>query len=158
MRHILFFLAAIASITPACAETGLASWYGSHEEGHKMASGKIFHSASNNAASFRYLIGTRLNVTNLSNGRQAEVVIEDRGPYIKPRILDVSRGTARVLGFEQQGLAMVRIEPVTVVVRPAIYLLIRPGCSWLKRHNRRLDAERGCARVLAILRACACGR
>jgi len=111
MRHILFFLAALASVTPACAETGLASWYGSHEEGHKMASGKIFHSASNNAASLRYPFGTRLIVTNLSNGRQAEVVIEDRGPYIKPRILDVSRGTARVLGFEQQGLAMVRIEP-----------------------------------------------
>ena len=105
-----------------------------------MASGKIFHSASNNAASLRYPFGTRLIVTNLANGRQAEVVVEDRGPYIKPRILDVSRGTARVLGFEQQGLAMVRIEPVTVVVRPAIYLEpVKPAPRPAKevRHARR---------------------
>jgi len=121
MRPLIFLLAALASITPACAETGLASWYGSHEEGHKMASGKIFHSASNKAASLRYPFGTRLIVTNLSNGRQAEVVIEDRGPYVSPRIIDLSRGTARILGFERQGVTMVRIEPVTVVVRPAMY-------------------------------------
>ena len=87
-----------------------------------MASGKPFHAMWNSAAPLVYPFGTHLLVTNLANGRIAEVVIEDRGPYIKPRILDVSRGTARVLGFEQQGLAMVRIEPVTVVVRPAVYI------------------------------------
>jgi len=121
MHPLIFLLAALASITPACAETGLASWYGSHEEGHKMAAGKIFHSASNNAASLRYPFGTRLIVTNLSNGRQAEVVIEDRGPYVSPRIIDLSPGTARILGLDRQGVTMVRIEPVTVVVRPAMY-------------------------------------
>ena len=87
-----------------------------------MASGKIFHSASNNAASLRYPFGTGLIVTNLSNGRQAEVIVEDRGPYVSPRIIDLSPGTARILRFERQGVTMVRIEPVTVVVRPAIYL------------------------------------
>ena len=105
-----------------------------------MANGMPFHANGINAASRTYPFGTRLLVTNLANGRQAEVVIEDRGPYIKPRILDVSRGTARVLGFEQQGLAMVRIEPVTVVVRPAIYLEpVKPAPHHTKkvRHARR---------------------
>ena len=105
-----------------------------------MANGMPFHANGINAASRTYPFGTRLLVTNLANGKSAEVVIEDRGPYIKPRILDVSPGTARVLGFEQQGLAMVRIEPVTVVVRPAIYLEpVKPAPHHAEkvRHARR---------------------
>src|ERR1700748_2717904 len=116
MRPLIFLFAALASIVSARAETGLASGYGSREEGRPMANGMPFHANGINAASRTYPFGTRLLVTNLANGRTAEVVIEDRGPYIKPRILDVSRGAARVLGFEQQGLAMVRIETVPVVV------------------------------------------
>ena len=116
MRPLIFLLAALASITPARAEVGLASWYGDHEEGRLMASGHPFHANGVNAASRTYPFGTHLLITNLANGRQAEVVILDRGPYVFPRILDVSRGTARMLGFEQQGLATVRIEPVPVVI------------------------------------------
>ena len=86
-----------------------------------MASGHPFHANGVNAASRTYPFGTHLLITNLANGRQAEVVILDRGPYVFPRILDVSRGTARMLGFEQKGLATVRIEPVPVVVRLAIF-------------------------------------
>jgi rare lipoprotein A len=122
MRPFLFLLAALACIAPARAETGLASWYGSFEEGRPMASGKPFHAMGNNAASRTYPLGTHLLITNMMNGRHAEVVIEDRGPYVKPRILDVSRGTARILGFETQGVTMVQIETAGVVVRPAVYL------------------------------------
>lgn len=86
-----------------------------------MASGKPFNALGDNAASRHYPLGTRLLITNLVNGKHTEVVVQDRGPYIKPRILDVSLGTARILGFERQGLAMVRIEPAPPFVRPATF-------------------------------------
>src|SRR3954467_624795 len=119
MRPSFLFLAtSLLFASPACAETGLASWYGWREHGRVMASGKPFNALGNNAASRHYPLGTHLLITNPANSKQAEVVVQDRGPYIKPRILDVSLGTARILGFERKGLPMVRSEPVTPIARP----------------------------------------
>jgi rare lipoprotein A len=56
--------------------------------------------------------GTRVRVTNLSNGRSVNVVINDRGPYIAGRVIDLSRGAARVIGMTGQGLARIRMEVV----------------------------------------------
>lgn len=136
MRNYILILAGMLAVaSPASAETGLASWYGWHENGHAMANGKPFHALGTNAASRVYPLGTRLHITNLANGRTADVLIEDRGPYIKPRILDVSLGTARMLGFEQRGVTQVRIEPV--VVQPAMYFHpVQPQAKH-QRHARR---------------------
>jgi rare lipoprotein A (peptidoglycan hydrolase) len=122
MRPFVLLLAsALACASPACAENGLASWYGWREHGQTRADGHPFNALGVNAASRTWPLGAHLRVTNLMNGRQAEVIIRDRGPYIKPRVLDVSLGTARMLGFEHQGVTMVRIEPVTPVVEPVTY-------------------------------------
>ena len=56
--------------------------------------------------------GTHVRVTNLSNNRSAVLVVSDRGPYIKGRVIDVSTGAAEVLGFRRAGLARVTVEPV----------------------------------------------
>jgi rare lipoprotein A len=101
------------------------------------ADGRRFDALGVNAASRVYPLGTHLRITNLANGKQAEVVVQDRGPYIKPRILDVSLGTARILGFARQGLAMVQIEPVTPIVRPATFTYrVRPVPHHARRHRR----------------------
>jgi rare lipoprotein A len=122
MRPFYLLLAsALACASPACAETGLASWYGMREHGHPMANGHPFNAYGTNAASRTWPLGTHLRITNTTNGRSAEVVVQDRGPYIRPRVLDVSLGTARVLGFERQGVTMVHIECLTPIVEPATY-------------------------------------
>ena len=136
MRPYICLLAALACIAPARAETGLASWYGLHWHGRLRADGHPFNAYGDNAASRVYPLGTRLIVTNLANGRQTEVTVLDRGPYVGHRVIDLSLGTARVLGFEHQGLAHVRIEPEGVVVRPAVY-------RWrVKPHHRHCHEHR----------------
>jgi rare lipoprotein A len=135
----LLFAAALACASPAYAETGLASWYGWHWHGRAMANGRPFHALGANAASRKYPLGTHLQVTNLVNGRHTEVVIMDRGPYIKPRILDVSLGTARILGFEREGVTRVQIAQVAAIVQPVVYTyrVIPPQHHETRRHERK---------------------
>jgi rare lipoprotein A len=94
-------LALVAS-APACAQSiiGQASYY--H---HPRYSGLI-------AAHRTWAFGTHVRVTNLGNGRATTVVIVDRGPFIRNRIIDVSTSAADVLGFRQAGIAKVRLEVV----------------------------------------------
>ena len=117
MSHAIVCLAIAASVlilsaSHAIAETGTASWYGWREDGNAMASGKAFHALGTNAASRTLPLGTHVRVTDLATGRHADVVIEDRGPYVRGRIIDLSLGTARELGIERQGLARVRVDVV----------------------------------------------
>jgi rare lipoprotein A len=104
-----------------------------------MANGQPFHALGANAASRIYPLGTRLRVTNLANGRHTEVVVQDRGPYVRPRILDVSLGTARILGFEHEGVTQVRIEPATDIVQPVVYRYrVIPGQHHeMQRHEKK---------------------
>lgn len=89
-----------------------------------MANGEPFDKESNSAASRTLPLGTTARVTNLENGRTTEVEIEDRGPYARGRILDVSPGTARELGMTQQGTARVEVAPIEVPQRDGS---TRPG-------------------------------
>lgn len=95
-------------------QVGKASYYASFFAGRKMANGEPMRPGSNNAASRTLPLGTTARVTNLENGRSAVVEIEDRGPYVEGRIIDLSPGTARALGMLQQGVAMVEVVPLTV--------------------------------------------
>lgn len=95
-------------------ETGVASWYGGRwHHGRLMANGRRFDELGHSAAHRTLPFGTRARVTNLLNGRTDMVTIEDRGPYIAGRMLDVSRGTAQRLGMIERGLAPVRFEVVS---------------------------------------------
>ncbi|MDQ3958373.1 MAG: septal ring lytic transglycosylase RlpA family protein, partial [Actinomycetota bacterium] len=87
---------------------GLASWYGPGFEGNLTASGDVFDSSLYTAASKELPLGTWLYVEY--NGRGVVVLVNDRGPYVEPRILDLSRGAAQAIGMEHAGVGWVRAE------------------------------------------------
>lgn len=93
-------------------QEGTASFYGHQDgfDGKKTASGEIFDADHLTAAHRTLPFGTRVKVTNLENGREAEVTINDRGPAVKGRIIDLSHAAAEQLGFLQDGSAKVRLE------------------------------------------------
>ncbi len=88
----------------------VASWYGPGFHGRLTASGEPFDQYAMTAAHRELRLGTRVRVTNMKNGRAVVVKINDRGPYVLGREIDLSRGAADVLGFTHQGLAKVCIE------------------------------------------------
>jgi rare lipoprotein A len=91
-------------------QTGEASWYGAQHHGKRTASGAIFDQARLTAAHRSLPFGTRLKVTNLSNGKTVEVEVTDRGPYAGNRIIDLSRAAAQAIGMIESGTATVRLE------------------------------------------------
>jgi rare lipoprotein A len=93
-------------------EVGLASWYGDYHHGQRTASGEVFDMRQLTAAHRTLPLGTRLRVTNLQNGRMVRVRVNDRGPYVPGRILDLSREAAWVLGMEERGVVPVRLDVV----------------------------------------------
>ena len=92
---------------------GQASWYGPGFHGKKTASGEPFDQGKLTAAHKTIPLGTKAKVTNLQNGNTVEVEINDRGPYVGQRVIDVSRAAANALGFVESGLTLVRIELLT---------------------------------------------
>ena len=101
-----------AAVPPAGhgGAVGIASWYGGKFHGRRTASGAIFDQNGITAAHRTLPFGTWVRVTNLANGRWIDLVINDRGPFVRGRIIDVSRGAAAQLGFIRQGLTQVRID------------------------------------------------
>lgn len=93
-------------------ERGIASWYGPKFQGRPTASGEIFDMNRLTAAHRTLPFGTRVEVVNLDNGRSVEVTINDRGPWVGKRILDLSYAAARELGMLGPGTARVEIRPL----------------------------------------------
>lgn len=91
---------------------GKASWYGGRFNGRKTASGEPFDPTKLTAAHKTLPLGTKAIVTNLENGNSVEVEINDRGPYVRERIIDVSYAAAKQLGITKTGTAPVQVEPV----------------------------------------------
>ena len=89
---------------------GVASWYGAQHQGKLTAGGLPFDMRELSAAHRTLRLGTRVRVTNLDNGRWVEVCINDRGPFARDRVLDLSRAAAEELGFLERGTCRVRIE------------------------------------------------
>ncbi len=89
--------------------TGVASWYGSDFHGRRTANGETYDMNALTAAHPTLPMPTIVRVTNLDNGRSVIVRINDRGPFAEERIIDMSRAGARELGFENAGLARVRV-------------------------------------------------
>ncbi|MGB0683259.1 MAG: septal ring lytic transglycosylase RlpA family protein [Magnetovibrionaceae bacterium] len=91
-------------------ETGIASWYGPNFHGKKTANGEIFDMNAVSAAHKTLPMPSVVRVTNLENGRSITARLNDRGPFSGERIIDMSRRAAQLLGFEQQGIAKVRVQ------------------------------------------------
>jgi rare lipoprotein A len=125
MFHRLFFIARaglVLSLLTGCATTsqtyydgetqsGLASWYGSEQQGHLTADGERFDQRQFTAAHRHFPFGTIVRVTNRSNGLSVEVRINDRGPWgDDDRIIDLSSAAADVLQMKSAGLVPVEVE------------------------------------------------
>jgi rare lipoprotein A len=97
---------------PKPYQVGTASWYGDYFQGRPTASGEPYNMFDLTAAHPTLPLGTKVRVTNLRNGRAVVVRINDRGPIVPGRIIDVSYSTARVLNFKSKGLQRVRLDIV----------------------------------------------
>ncbi|MBE7437716.1 MAG: septal ring lytic transglycosylase RlpA family protein [Spirochaetales bacterium] len=91
------------------SEEGMASWYGREFDGKKTASGELFDSRRLTAAHRTLPLGSTVRVRNLDNGKEVVLTINDRGPYVQNRILDVSEYGAELLDYKRQGLARIGI-------------------------------------------------
>lgn len=95
---------------------GRASWYGPGFHGKPTASGEVFDQRLMTAAHKTLPLGSRAKVINLENGNSVEVTINDRGPFIPGRIIDLSRAAAGELGILESGVTQVRVEVLTASV------------------------------------------
>jgi rare lipoprotein A len=97
-----------------CSEKGKASFYAKFFEGKKTANGEIYNNELLTAAHRTFAFGTLVKVTNLSNYKSVIVRINDRGPYSKHRIIDLSRAAAKEIGMVHQGVGSVLLECIFI--------------------------------------------
>ncbi len=109
--------------------TGTASWYGADFHGRRTANGETYDMNAMTAAHTTLPLPTIVRVTNLDNGRSVVVRVNDRGPFVDDRIIDMSRAGARALEFENRGLARVRVT------------VLREATLQIKRAAGLADAE-----------------
>jgi rare lipoprotein A len=109
------------------ARIGIASFYARSFAGRKMADGNRMDPNDDNAASRTLPLGTTAKVTNLVTGQSAVVTIQDRGPYVKGRIVDLSPSTARQIGITRhEGVAKVEVAPIAVPLPDGS---VKPGAA-----------------------------
>lgn len=97
---------------PGYDATGIASWYGAYHHGRRTANGERYDMNALTAAHTTLPFGTLVEVTNLENGRRLTLRINDRGPFVRGRIIDVSRRAAERLGFLRRGVVPVRVRVI----------------------------------------------
>lgn len=102
-------------------QLGTASWYGAYFQGKPTASGEPYDMYAMTAAHPELPLGTMVKVTNLRNGRVVVLRINDRGPFVAPRIIDVSYTAAKVLDFKARGIQRVRLDILHPEVVAAAY-------------------------------------
>jgi rare lipoprotein A len=99
---------------PVHKQRGVASYYGKHFTHKKTASGVPLDPNKKTAASKTLPLGTKAKVINKENGKSTDVVVTDRGPYVKDRIIDVTPKAAEDLGMKKDGVTEVEVKPVEV--------------------------------------------
>lgn len=99
-----------ADVRVGWTQSGVASWYGPGFHGRRTASGETYDQEGMTAAHRTLPMGTRIRVTVRTTGRATVLVVNDRGPFVEGRVLDVSRAAARRLGFLRRGTARIRLE------------------------------------------------
>ncbi|MFQ5902925.1 MAG: septal ring lytic transglycosylase RlpA family protein [Candidatus Binatia bacterium] len=149
---ILLFSLITCSLPPTppgtgASQTGVASWYGPGFHGRPTASGAIYNQHELTAAHRTLPLGTRVMVTNLDNGRSTEVTINDRGPFAKGRIIDLSYAAARALGMIGLGTIPVRIEVIDSgpykiqTIRQSLDYTLQAGSFTEIENAQRLKAQ-----------------
>lgn len=107
---IVFLLALIVSCSPKIVETGRASYYADKFDGRKTSNGEIFSQDKMTAASKTLPFGTKVKVKNLANGKTVKVRINDRGPFVAGRAIDLSKKAAQKIDMIDAGTADVEIK------------------------------------------------
>jgi len=115
MRNLLLFFIALYSVSLlSCSrsiiETGNASYYADKFEGKKTASGATFHQRKLTAAHKTLPFGTKIKVTNVTTGKTVKVKVNDRGPFVAGRVIDLSKRAAEKIGLVQKGILQVEIK------------------------------------------------
>ena len=114
--------AAVKQKAPKPYQVGVASWYGSYFDGKPTASGEPFDMHDMTAAHLTLPLGTYVKVTNLRNQKAVIVRVNDRGPVVDGRIIDLSYSAAKALDFKARGLQRVRLD----IVQPQTVAVMRP--------------------------------
>jgi rare lipoprotein A len=109
---LLFLVISIVGSAFAQVQTGKASFYADKFEGVQTASGQKYKRKKLTGAHKTLPFGTKVRITNLQNEKSVEIIINDRGPYVEGRIVDVSKAAAEKLGFLNQGIAEVKLEVI----------------------------------------------
>ena len=99
-----------SSYSRSGSETGYASYYGDEFNGRKTANGEIFRQSNLTAAHKKLAFGTKVQVTNLANGKSVTVRVNDRGPFVAGRIIDLSKSAAKKIDMVGAGVAKVKIK------------------------------------------------
>lgn len=101
-----------AGLDVGIKDRGIASWYGEQFHGKQAANGELFDMTALTAAHRTLPLGSMVRVVNLTNGKHVRVRINDRGPYVNGRILDLSQAAAVKLGMVQNGLSVIQLEVI----------------------------------------------
>lgn len=131
-------------------ETGIASWYGDEFHGKATANGDTFDMNSVTAAHRTLPLPSIVEVANLENGRTIQVRVNDRGPFARGRIIDLSRRSAQLLGFERQGTAKVRVRILAEPSQQIAMQMGKPDNSGLVETNGVRGAPRASVASAAI--------
>ena len=112
MRQIIcaVLLLSLTACSRQLVETGKASYYADKFDGRKTSSGEVFHQDKNTAAHKTLPFGTKVTVKNLTNGKTVKVKINDRGPFVAGRIIDLSKSAAKKIDLVTAGVANVEIK------------------------------------------------
>ena len=126
-------------------EEGVASWYGPQFDGHRTSNGEIYDMHQFTAAHRTLPFGTLLRVTNLSNGLQTEVRVNDRGPFVANRVIDLSLSAAKAIQMVGPGTAQVKLEVISGPDQQSGFFGVQVGAFLVKdnadRFRERLGAR-----------------
>jgi rare lipoprotein A len=121
-------------------QQGIASWYGKDFHGKQTSSGEVYDMYQLTCAHQTLPLGTMVMVTNLENGKSVELKVNDRGPFVKGRIIDVSYTAAKMLDMSEKGTAMVKVEVFGPVIEEIQRFTLQVG-SFVDEANAQRLAE-----------------
>jgi rare lipoprotein A len=117
---------------------GVASWYGGEFHGRPTSSGEVYDMYQLTCAHNTLPLGTIVMVTNLENGRSLELKVNDRGPFVKERIIDVSYSAAQMLGMWEKGTTLVKVEVIVPGIEPVQRFTLQVGSFTDEMNAQRL--------------------
>jgi len=120
---------------------GVASWCGPDFHGKPTSSGEVYDMYQLTCAHNTFALGTIVMVTNLENGRSVELRVNDRGPFVKERIIDLSYAAARILGMWEKGTAQVKVEGLGPLIEPNQPFTLQVGSFTDEANAQQLAAQ-----------------